>query len=211
MSLCQSNAVRRPHTATAAESHDAGNISPWSAWCDEDLLVEYAGRKTREAFEELVHRYERPLYSYLCRYLRSAELAEDVFQTTFLQVHVSCSAFDPTRRFRPWLYRIATTRAIDLMRRNRRHRLASLNVDQGDEGSSEGLTVQNLLGCQDANPGEQMEAAEDGQRVRAAVELFPTRLKDVVLLVMFQGLKPAPVADGENPAPRRGAPHGGRP
>ena len=91
----------------------------WSVCSDEDLLVHYARQGTREAFEELVHRYERELYSYLRNYLHSVHQAEEHIPTVFLQVHLKCREFDPQRRFRPWLYRIATSRAIDLLHNRR--------------------------------------------------------------------------------------------
>ena len=135
MSPCSSKTRCRPHPTTATMAHDVGKVGPWSVWRDEDLLVEYAQKQTREAFEELVHRYKREMYGYLRRYLRSAELAEDAFQATFLRVHLKCRQFDPCRRFRPWLYRIATNRAIDLLRQNRRHKAVSLNAGTLDRGS----------------------------------------------------------------------------
>ncbi len=76
---------------------------------DEDLLRDYKATRNRFAFEALVHRYERELYSYLSRYLSDATLAEDAFQATFLQVHLKLDQFDTERTFRPWLYTIATT------------------------------------------------------------------------------------------------------
>ena len=195
MSRCPSKTERRPHTTTTTMRHEVGKIGAWSVRRDEDLLVEYAENKTREAFEELVYRYEREMYGYLRRYLRSAELAEDAFQATFLQVHLKCRQFDPCRRFRPWLYQIATNRAIDLMRQNRRHNAVSLNARTSDGGSSEGLTDQDILSFRDAGPSEQLEAAEDRQRIRSVVDKFPTRLKGVLDLVMFQGLKYQEAAD----------------
>ncbi len=78
-------------------------------------------------FEELVRRYEKELYGYLRHYLGNAEMAEDVFQQTFLQVHLKCDQFEPGRKVRPWLYTVATNQAIDYQRRNRRHRMSSLN------------------------------------------------------------------------------------
>ena len=57
-----------------------------------------------DAFESLVHRYEQELFSYLRRYCGSAEMAEDVFQATFLQVYLKKENFEDGRRFRPWLY-----------------------------------------------------------------------------------------------------------
>ena len=59
MSRYSSKTGRRPYTTTATMTHDVGKIGPWSARPDEDLLAEYAEKETRDAFEELVHRYER--------------------------------------------------------------------------------------------------------------------------------------------------------
>jgi RNA polymerase sigma-70 factor (ECF subfamily) len=195
MSHCPSKTERRQHTTTTTTTHEVGQIGAWSVRRDEDLLVEYAEKQTQDAFEELVHRYERELYSYLRRYLKNTERAEDAFQATFLQVHLKCGQFDPCRRFRPWLYRIATNRAIDLLRRNRRHNAVSLNAGMSDRDSSEGLTDQEIVDFRDAGPSAQLEAAEDRQRIRSAVDKFPTRLKGVIELVMFQGLKYQEAAD----------------
>ncbi|MBI3469295.1 MAG: sigma-70 family RNA polymerase sigma factor, partial [Planctomycetes bacterium] len=95
---------------------------------DELLLRSYRDKGDRAAFEELVHRYERELYSYLRRYLGDADLAEDVFQATFFQVHQKCHLFEDRRSFRPWLYTIATHQAIDALRKLRRHRTVSLDA-----------------------------------------------------------------------------------
>src|SRR5687767_2162997 len=82
---------------------------------DEQLLAEYrAGDKTK--FAVLVLRYQRELYHFLVRFLGDRAAAEDVFQETFLQVHQSADQFDPSRRFRPWLFTIAANKARDLIR-----------------------------------------------------------------------------------------------
>ena len=59
---------------------------------DEELLLGYRESGDRDLFAELVHRYERELFSYLRRYLGDAEMAEDAFQAAFLQVHLKCAA-----------------------------------------------------------------------------------------------------------------------
>src|SRR4030042_1636928 len=79
---------------------------------DEDLLLTYRSTKDRGAFEELVGRYEAELYSYLRNFLSDAQMAEDAFQTTFLQIHLKCDQFEAGRRVRPWLYTVATNHAI---------------------------------------------------------------------------------------------------
>ncbi len=194
MTRCPDETERRPHPTTTTTRREVGKPGAWSVRRDEDLLAEYVAKGAQEAFEELIHRYEHEMYSYLRRYL-SAELAEDAFQAIFLQVHLKCRDFDPCRRFRPWLYRIATNRAIDLLRRNRRHNAVSLNAGTLERGSSEGRTYQDVLSFREAGPSEQLEAAEDRQRIRSAVDKCPTRLKGVLELAVFQGLKYQEVAD----------------
>src|ERR1051325_8707465 len=93
---------------------------------DEELLVRYRDTADRQAFAELVRRYERELFSYLRRYLGDASMAEDAFQATFLQVHLKCDQFEEGRKVRPWLYTVATNQAIDAQRRKKRHRNVSL-------------------------------------------------------------------------------------
>ena len=71
---------------------------------DEELLLAYRDTERRDLFEELVRRYERELFSYLRRYVGDADMAADVFQATFLQLHLKCHQFQDGRRLRPWLY-----------------------------------------------------------------------------------------------------------
>ncbi len=81
---------------------------------DEELLIRYRHTDDRELFAELVYRYERELFAYLARYLGDRQQAEDAFQATFLQVHLKGDSFESDRKFRPWLYTIATRQAIDI-------------------------------------------------------------------------------------------------
>jgi RNA polymerase sigma-70 factor (ECF subfamily) len=78
---------------------------------DEDLLLRFS-RGDTSAFGELVRRYERELYGYLRRYLGDANLAEDVFQNTFLQLYLKSNQYEAGRPVRPWLYTIATHQAM---------------------------------------------------------------------------------------------------
>ena len=78
----------------------AGGVS--GGLSDEELLRRCCRNGDAAAFESLVHRYEQELFSYLRRYLGNAEMAEDVFQATFLQVHLKREQFEEGRRFRPW-------------------------------------------------------------------------------------------------------------
>jgi len=163
---------------------------------DEQLLLRYCDRGDRRAFEELVHRNERELYSYLRRYTGDAALAEDAFQATFLQLHLKCGQFEEGARLKPWLYIIATHQAIDALRKNRRHKMVSLDrqnsTQQGDE---QALSLADALQGSESSPHGELQSVERRDWVREAVANLPEHLKSVVMLIYNQGLKYREVAD----------------
>lgn len=159
-----------------------------SEYSDEQLLLKYRQTGQREAFNLLVKRYERELYRYLKRYLNDAEMAEDAFQATFLQVHLKADKFEEGRRFRPWLYAVATNQAIDAQRRNKRHRLLSLDRSASDSGDEIGTLV-DLMVSGELGPVEQINLAERKRIVQDTLQNLPENLQSVVQLVYYQGLK----------------------
>lgn len=162
---------------------------PLAELSDEELLLKYRAQEDRRAFSELVKRYERELYSYLQRYLGDATLAEDVFQATFLQVHLKCQQFESDRKVRPWLYTIATHQAIDCQRRNKRHKLVSLDRRHGDDGESEPGALLDLLEARDPSPTDNLETTERRDWARDAVAKLPETLRIAVNMIYHQGLK----------------------
>ncbi|MGY8747214.1 MAG: RNA polymerase sigma factor [Pirellulales bacterium] len=155
---------------------------------DEQLLLEYRTTGDRELYAQLVYRYERELFSYLRRYLGNAEMAEDVFQAAFLAVHLKCETFQEGRRFRPWLYTIATNAAIDARRRNKRHRTVSLDTPREQDNEDVGRLV-NLLESGDPDPSSAAVSAERNRLVRETLDKLPESMTAVIHLVYYQGMK----------------------
>lgn len=155
---------------------------------DERLFEEYRQAQDATLFAELVSRYQRELYNYLRKFLADGALAEDVFQNTFLQVHVKRDLFEHGRRFRPWLYTIATNQAIDAQRRNRRHR--RLSLDQAHRANGQELpALMEVVSSQEMGPHEAADRGEQADWVRGAVDNLPDPLQKAVRLVYFRGLK----------------------
>jgi RNA polymerase sigma-70 factor (ECF subfamily) len=154
---------------------------------DEQLLLEYRETGAADRFETLVHRYERELFNYLRRYLANAEMAEDAFQGTFLQVHLKSDQFQRGRRVRPWLYTIATNQAIDAQRRNKRHQLVSLDRTGGE--TEDVGTLIDLLISGEPDPHEETDTEEQREALRKALRELPESFRQVVMLVYYQGLK----------------------
>jgi RNA polymerase sigma-70 factor (ECF subfamily) len=178
----------------------APSVSPMqrrSSLTDEELLLGYRESGDPDLFSELVHRYERELYSYLRRYLGDAEMAEDAFQAAFLQVHLKCDKYEPGRAVRPWLYTIATNQAIDAQRRSRRHRMVSLDRASVADGDDVGKLL-DLLASKEPPPTAQLSADEQRAWLHEAVQQLPEGLRDVVELVYFQDLKYREAAEALN-------------
>ncbi len=164
---------------------------------DEELLGRYCGGGDVPAFEELVHRYERPLFGYLSRYLRNVPLAEEVFQATFFRVHDKCDQFSGGKRVRPWIYSIATHQAIDAIRKEKRHIAVSLDEDHG-RPEADPLRLIELLESRVPTPPEVIEQRERAGWTRQAVDALSDELRIVILLIFFQGLKYREAAEALN-------------
>lgn len=175
--------------ATWNPTTQAGSRPPRAEWSDEELLLEYQTTGERKAFEELVQRYERELFNYLRQFLGDAQMAEDAFQSTFLQVHLKCDRFDPARRVRPWLYTVATNQAIDAQRRNRRHRMVSLDGQTARGQEDQPGRLVDLIDGDEGDPGDRLHSAEHRADVRRAVDELPEQFRQVLLLIYYQGLK----------------------
>lgn len=163
--------------------------------CSDEELLERFRRKQQEAFGVLVRRYERELYGYLRRYLGDPNLAEDVFQNTFLQLYIKSGQYESGRPVRPWLYTIATHQAIDALRRNNRHQAVSLDEARTDPGDGELVGLMELLESRGPAPVDAATAEERREQVRAGVDRLPDFLKQVLLLAYYQGLKYREIAD----------------
>jgi RNA polymerase sigma-70 factor, ECF subfamily len=166
----------------------ATTVADLDLMTDEELLLEYRLSGIPRVFENLVKRYERELYNYLRRFLGNEAMAEDAFQATFMQVHLKCHLFDGERKVRPWLYTVATNQAIDIQRRNRRHRLVSLDRPNRVQNEELGSLI-NMLDGRGADPSDRLEQNERSEWVRQAVAALPEQLRTAVRLVYFRGLK----------------------
>jgi RNA polymerase sigma-70 factor, ECF subfamily len=150
---------------------------------DNDLLRCYLDGQ-EEAFATIVKRYRRELYNFLVRFTGDAALAEDVFQETFLQLHVSAATFDLDRRLKPWMFTIAANKARDAMRSRWRKRAAPLDATMGGE-NEDGSSYADLMPSDIPAPDEAMLNSETRQAVQNIVNDMPESLRVVLLMSYF--------------------------
>jgi RNA polymerase sigma-70 factor (ECF subfamily) len=151
--------------------------------------------------EALIRRHHDDLLRFLERLVGDKTAAQDVFQDTFLQVHVSADTFDASRRFKPWLFTIAANKARDLLRKNNRRRTLDLSAPvggssgsggSGDDGQTRFIDLMEIsvIQPQDAAQRVELQAA-----VQAAVQRLSPTLREVLLLAYFQKLSYSQIAD----------------
>ena len=85
------------------------------------------------AFAELVARHEKPLWSYLRRFVRDPTTAEDLLQETFLRVVHGRASWQASSKFSTWLYAIGRNLCIDHARRQQHRRALSLDGQGSDD------------------------------------------------------------------------------
>src|SRR5438876_8660342 len=88
-------------------------------WTDEELVAR-SQRGDADSFNELVLRWERPIYALAYRTIGREEDARDVCQETFLRAFRALPGFRGQAKFSSWLYRIALNLCRDWVRRERR-------------------------------------------------------------------------------------------
>lgn len=176
--LSQPRSIRRTSARPAAPT-----AMPATDRSDESLLASYI-EGDREAFAELVERYRSELHGFLARFLGSGAAADDVFQETFLQVHLSAPTFDRERVFKPWLFTIAANKARDWHRRQKRRRAASLDAPVG--GDPDGARMIDLMEAGAEAPSAAMESVETRDRVKGVVDGMPAIYREVLQLNYFQ-------------------------
>lgn len=160
---------------------------------DEQLFDRY--RKGDVAcLREIIERYQPDLMRFLYRLVGEQAGAEDVFQETFVQLHLSAGAFDMERRFRPWLFTIAANKARDYLRKKNRRRMLELSAPTSGDDDASGSFV-DLLEVDVPPPDARLSSLETSEQVQRALDRLPYALREILLLAYFQRLSYAQVAD----------------
>lgn len=141
----------------------------------DEQLVQLALGGDRRAFERLVRRHQTGLVNHLFRQTGQRELAFDLAQEVFLKVYTALPKFNPKYRFTTWVYRIATNRAIDLMRRKS---VPLCSLDDTDQDGPRHSTLADGA----PSPDEVLVCTELQERLERAIGELPDEYRRLLLL-----------------------------
>ena len=145
-------------------------------------------RGDADSFNELIQRWERPIYALAYRQIGREEDARDVCQDTFLRAYRALNGFRGQAKFSSWLYRIALNLCRDWMRRERRTPVVQAPED---------MDLMELAAARE--PSESIEDRVGRHDLTRAVEramaLLPEEQRTAIVLKEYQGLTFQEIAD----------------
>ena len=154
---------------------------------DQELVTLYLAGDER-AFEQLLHRHKRKVWSHICLLVRDRELTEDIFQDVFIKVvnTLKEGRYNEEGKFLPWVMRIAHNLVIDHFRRNKKMPLVRSNDDHD---------VFATL----AQPGKNMEQRlvnlQIDEDVRRLIDHLPEEQREVVMMRTYLGMSFKEIAE----------------
>ncbi len=146
----------------------------------------------QSAFDYLVHKYRRPMVSFMYRMARNSAAAEDLAQEVFLRVYRSRETYEPSAKFTTWLYRIATNLAVNHARDTRHERPeVQVSLDEPDEDTGTTLELPDA----GMNAEQMMVRRERMMAIRQKVEALPEQQKLAVIMHKYQQMDYKQIAD----------------
>ncbi|MBP3552578.1 MAG: sigma-70 family RNA polymerase sigma factor [Bacteroidaceae bacterium] len=148
---------------------------------DEALVALYS-KGNNQAFDILLERYKDKVYSYIYFSVRNDELAEDIFQETFVKAIVTLQQgrYTENGKFAAWITRIAHNLIIDLFRQEKNE-----NVVSNDETE---IDLFNDIKLSDDNIETKLVNEQVLRDVRRLVEFLPDNQREVVYMRFYQDL-----------------------
>ena len=145
---------------------------------DSELAVR-AHDGDRDAFGDLIEKYQGPIYGYALHFFGDPTAAEDIAQDVFLRAHRFLHTYDPARRFATWLYTIARNLCID------RHR-ETVRKGQVDVDS---VHPRHLTApAAGSDPLLHLQDSEERTRLAGAIRELPEKYRTPIVLCYLEGL-----------------------
>lgn len=133
-----------------------------------------------EAFTRLFEHYQGPVYTHVYYRLNQAMDAQEAVQEIFHRVYTRLETFDQRKRFRAWLFTIATNYCTDVLRRRLSLKRFFQPVPLED--------VDFAMSDAHANPEEQTMRNEQREQVRQALQQLPAKYREVLVLFYWNDL-----------------------
>ncbi len=160
---------------------------------DDLQIVELAQQGDRDAFRELVERYQRKVYSICYGMLKNPDDSLDVSQEVFIKVYRNIEKFNQQSSFYTWLYRITVNMCIDHIRKNKRVKIVEYDDAISREGNGgNDFLLPSKLGL---HPDKVYGRKELREKMLEALESLGEKHRTILILREIDGLSYEEIAD----------------
>ena len=142
---------------------------------DEALMQSFA-RGQMKAFQQLYDRHETGVWRFVFRSVQNQAVADDLVQELWFAVARSAASYEPTAKFKTWLFTMARNRVIDYVRTAKNHASIDAENDQGESMFSD-LAADSKLG-----PLRQVSSREQAKALLEAIEQLPEDQREAFLM-----------------------------
>ena len=152
---------------------------------DADLMrALVAGRQS--VLRTLITRWERPLFSFVYRYVQNEQTTREIIQETFVRLYTKRERYNPEYPLSSWIFTIASNLCKNHARWLRRHPEVPLETEVDRDG--EGSKTRDTLPSGAPDPSELAGRNEEIRQLRNAINELPHDLKTAMLLHHYEGL-----------------------
>lgn len=146
-------------------------------------IVRRAQSGDHNAFEQLVHEYEKRVYNLAFRMCKNEQDALDLSQDIFVRVFKSLAFFKERSSFSTWLYSIASNACIDFSRRQKKHKTLPLEYPD-DDGDQSTLEIPDLR----YEPEQEYERQALREDIASALTNLSDEHREILILREINGL-----------------------
>lgn len=157
---------------------------------DQELIQNYL-KGDEIALEHLINKHKSRLFTYIFLLIKDRELAEDVFQDTFMKVikTLKSGSYNEEGKFLPWVMRISHNLIIDHFRKSGKMRTAR---------STEEYDIFETLDLLEDNVEDKMVRDQIHQDIRKMIEKLPPEQKEVLMLRAYEDMSFKEISDLTN-------------
>jgi len=142
---------------------------------DEALMQSFAQGQS-SAFEQLYDRHETSVWRFVFRSVQNQAVTDDLVQELWFAVARTAASYEPTAKFKTWLFTMARNRVIDHVRTAKNHVSIDAENDDGESMFSD-LAAESRLG-----PLRQVSSREQATALLNAIEQLPNDQREVFLM-----------------------------
>ncbi|MCB0804184.1 MAG: sigma-70 family RNA polymerase sigma factor [Bacteroidales bacterium] len=143
---------------------------------DRELIGRYL-KGDHLSLEKIIHRHQNRVYAYILMIVKDKDLADDLFQDTFIKVinTIRAGSYNEEGKFLQWVMRIAHNLIIDHFRKSNR-------IPVIDNSKNEDFNIFDTLNITDKSIEEQMITDQIHRDIRRLIELLPPEQKEVLYM-----------------------------